>query len=91
MKPAIKKTKSSSCDIDMVLPCLRKTPIDRIIPSPGELLFNGKLVCNFPLKYANHNTLRDKLDITAYYDQHTEGLPDIQIGQRVKIHNKEAS
>ena len=46
IKSAIKKAKSSSLDIHMVLLCLRTILIDHIIPSSGELLFNRKLFSN---------------------------------------------
>ena len=50
IKSAIKKAKSSSCDIDIVLLCLWTTLIDHTILSLGELSFNRKLISNIPLK-----------------------------------------
>ena len=42
IKSAMQKAVSSNCDLDMVLLCLRSTPIDHVIPSLGELLVNRK-------------------------------------------------
>ena len=55
IKSAIKKATSSDRDLDWVLLCLWKTPIDYVIPSAGELLSNRKLVGNIPVKCANHS------------------------------------
>ena len=55
MKSAIRKANSSSRDINMVLLCLWKTSIDHTILSPGELLFNRKLVSYIRVKCTNHN------------------------------------
>lgn len=88
MKFAIKKATSSSLDIDMVLLCLRATPIDHTILSPGELQYNRNLVSNIPLKCANHFTQNEGILARLYqiqaeqktYDQHTIDLPNLQIG-----------
>ena len=40
IKCAMQKAASSNRDLDMVLLCLRSTPIDHVILSPGELLYN---------------------------------------------------
>ena len=42
-KSAIKKAKSSSCDIDMVLLCPQTTLIDHTISSPGETVIQQKI------------------------------------------------
>ena len=55
VKAAMKKVVMSSRDINMTLLCFRSTPIDHIIPSPGELLFNRMLVSNLPTKCTNQN------------------------------------
>ena len=34
---------------------------------------------------------RDKLNKKAYYDQHAKDLPDIQIGQHVRMHDKDTN
>ena len=61
VKLAMKKAMLSNQDIDMSLLCLWSTPIDHIIPSPEELLYNWKLVCNFPAKCTNNNAWKEKI------------------------------
>lgn len=99
MKSAIKKVKSSSRDINMVLLCLRTTPIDYTMPSPGEVLFNRKLISNIPVRCTNHNTQKAELAVRlykkqagqkAYYDQHAKDLHGIPIGH-VGMHNKDTN
>ena len=55
IKEAMKKPILGNRDIDMCLLYLRSTPKDHVIPPPGELLFNRKLVSNLPTKYTNKN------------------------------------
>ena len=50
IKAATKKAIQSNRDIIMSLLCLQSTPMDHVIPSRGELLFNRNLVSNFPSK-----------------------------------------
>lgn len=45
--------------IDIVLICLRSTPIDHVISSPGELLCNRKIISNLPVKCTNNNVRKD--------------------------------
>ena len=84
----------------MVLLCLRTTPIDHTIPSPGEMLFNRKMVSNIPVKCTNHSAKKAEISARlykrqaeqkAYYDQHAKDLPDIQIGQHVRMYDKDTN
>ena len=59
IKGTMKKAILGNRDIDMSLLCLRSTPMDHVIPSPGELLFNGKLASNLPTKCTNKNTRKE--------------------------------
>ena len=60
IKGAMKKAILGDRDIDMSLLCLRSTPTDHIIPSPGELLFNRKLVSNLSIKCTNKNARKEE-------------------------------
>ena len=94
IKSAIKKATSSNGDLDMVLICLRSTPIDYTIPSPGELLFNRKLIENLPVKCLNNLALKEKIAILLYqrqpdkisqHDKHVSDLPSLLVGQRIRV------
>lgn len=97
----MQKAASSSRDVDMVLLCLRSTPIDHAIPSPGELLWNRKLVGNLPVKCPNNSTPQKEKAATrlhqrqsyqkSHYDQHTRELPEIQEGQHVCVYDPDSS
>ena len=97
VKAAMKKAVMSPRDINMTLLCLRSTPIDHIIPSPGELLFNRKLVSNLPTKCTNQNfrkgeiqdrQLQRQLIQKRQYDEHAKDLPNLIAGQRVQVQNQ---
>ena len=98
VKAATKKAEISSRDINMTLLCLRSTPIDPIIPSPGELLFNRKLVSNLPTKCTNQNfrkgeiqdrLLQRQLTQKRQYDEHAKDLPNLIAGQRVRVQDQD--
>lgn len=100
MKSAFRKAASSSRDLNMVLLCLRSTPIDHVIPSPGELLLNRKLVGNLPVKCPNNSTQKDKTETRLYqrvsyqksqHDQHTRDLTEIQERQHVRVYDPDSS
>ena len=59
IKGAMKKAILGNRNIDMSLLCLRSTPMDHVIPSPGELLFNRKLVSNLLTKCTNKNAWKE--------------------------------
>ena len=84
----------------MVLLCLRPTPIDHIIPSLGELLYNRKLVGNLPVKCPNNASQKEKIATRLYqrqsyqksqHDQHIRDLPNIPEGQRVRVYDPNSS
>ena len=60
IKSAMQKAASSNCNLDMVLLCLRSTPIDHVIPSSGELLYNRKLVGNWSVKCPKNASQKGK-------------------------------
>ena len=89
----------SSQDIDMSLLYLRSPPIDHIIPSPGELLYNRKLVSNLSANYIHNNArkeeiwdrlLQRQLTQKKQHDKHAKDLPRLNTVQlvRVKDQNK---
>ena len=95
-----KKAALSNRDLDMVLLCLRSTPINHVIPSPGELLFNRKLVGNLPVKCPNNATKKEKIATHLYqrqsyqksqHDRHIRDLPNILEGQRVRVYDPDSS
>ena len=42
-------------DPNMALLCIRTTPVDSNVPSPGELLFGRKLQGNLPVRISNRD------------------------------------
>ena len=66
IKSAMQKATSSNHDLDMVLLCSRSTPIDHVIPSPGKLLYNWKLVGNLPVKCPNNASQKEKIATCLY-------------------------
>ena len=66
IKSAMQKATSSNRNLDMMLLCLRSTPIDHVIPSPGELLYNRKLVGNLPVKCPNNASQKEKIATRLY-------------------------
>ena len=96
IKPIIKKSIESGGDIDRALLNVRATPLDSVLPSPGELMFGHPLPTTLPSRSAKlaPEVYRDHLrERTAsqklYADQHTKPLPPLSPGQRVTILNKE--
>ena len=94
VKLAMKKAMQSGRDVDLSLLCLRSTPIDHAIPSPGELLYNRKLISNLPTKCINNNTRREEirdrllqrqLIQKVQNDQHAKDLPALSTGQQARV------
>ena len=94
IKGAMKKAILGNQDIDMSLLCLRSTPMDHVIPSPGELLFNWKLVSNLPKKCTNKNAWKEEIQECLLYrlllqkkqhDQHAKDLSNLNTGQLVRV------
>ena len=61
IKSAMQEATSSNRDLDMVFLCLRSTPIDHVNPSPGERLYNRKLVGNLPVKCPYNASQKEKI------------------------------
>ena len=60
IKGAMKKAILGNQYIDISLLCLWSTPMDHVIPSQEELLFNRKLVSNLPRKCTNKKAEKRK-------------------------------
>ena len=84
----------------MVLLCLRCTPIDHVIPSPGEFPYDRKLVRNLPVKCPNNASQKSKIATPLYqrqsyqksqHDRHIRDLPNILEGQRVRVYDPDSS
>ena len=98
IKAAMKKAILSNRDINMSLLCLRSTPIDHVIPSPGELLFNRKLVSNLPTKCTNQNFRKEEIQDRLFqrqllqkrqHNEHAKDLPNFCAGQRVRVQDQD--
>ena len=98
IKAAMKKAILSNQDINMSLLCLRSTPRDHVIPSPGELLFNRKLVSNLSTKCTNHNFRKEEIQdwllqrqllLKRQHDEHAKDLPNLCAGQRVRVQDQD--
>ncbi|CAE1286759.1 unnamed protein product [Acanthosepion pharaonis] len=98
IKEAMKKAILSNRDVDMSLLCLRLTPMDHVIPSPGELLFNRKLVSNLPTKCTNNITRKEEIQDCLLdsqwlqgkqHDQHAKDLSKLSTGQLVRVQEQD--
>ena len=92
VKAAMKKAEMSSRDINMTLLCLRSTPIDHIIPSPGELVSNLPTKCtnqNFRKGEIQDRLLQRQLTQKKQYDEHAKDLPNLIAGQRVRVQDQD--
>lgn len=81
----------------MAMLCLRTTPLDHGIPSPGELLYNRKMQANLPIRVRNtahqrddiHQRLLHRQDSQKHhFDQHAHDLPPLSVGQQVRIQDQ---
>ena len=99
-KSAKQKSTTSNRDLDMVLLCLRFTPIDHEITSPVELLYNRKLVGNLPVKCPNNASPKEKKATCLYqrqsyqksqHDRHIRDLPNILERQHVRVYDLDSS
>ena len=100
IKSAMQKATSSNRVLDMVLLCLQSTPIDHVIPSPGELPYNRKLVRNVPVKCPNNASQKEKIATRLYqkqsyqksqHDRHIRDFPNVLEGQRVRVYDPDSS
>ena len=98
IKAAMKKAILSNWDINMSLLCLRSILIDHVIPSPGKLLFNRKLVSNLPTKCTNQNFRKEEIQNRLLqrqllqkrqHDEHAKDLPNLSAGQRVRVQDQD--
>lgn len=98
IKGAMKKAILSNRDVDMSLLCLQLTPMDRVIPSPEELLFNRKLVSNLPIKCTNNNARKEEIQYHLLdrqwlqgkqHDQHAKDLSKLSTGQLVRVQEQD--
>ena len=95
IKSALKKAKASGMDREMALLCLRTTPIDHMLPSPAELLFNRKFLSNLPMRRndpSNKEEIRSRLKERQvkqkhYHDKGAKDLPPLTTGQHVRLLN----
>ena len=94
IKGTMKKAILGNRDIDMSLLCLRSTPMDHVIPSPGELLFNRKLISNLPTKCTNKNVQKEEIQERLLHrqlwqkkqhDQHAKDLSNLNTGQLMRV------
>ena len=94
VKHSLGKAKASGNDPNMALLCIRTTPVDSNVPSPGELLFGRKLQGNLPVRISNRDHRRDEIHAPLvakqqkqkiYYDQHARDLSHPTPGQDVRI------
>ena len=69
IKSAMQKAASSNRNLDMVLLCLRSLPIDHVMPSPGKILYNRKLVGNLSVKCPNNVSQKEKIATRLYQRQ----------------------
>ena len=53
LKITLKKTKSSKLHPYLALLCIRTTPVDSMLPSPGEMLYTRKVQGNLPVRTRN--------------------------------------
>ena len=81
-----------------MLLCLRTTPINHVISSSGELLFNRKLVGKLTSKVTQQCNPKRKnkmyqrqSDQKSQHDRHIRDLPNILEGQRVRVYDPDSS
>ena len=97
VKNTLKKAKASGKDAHMAMMCMRATPLDHDIPSPGEMLFNRKLRANLPIRVRNTSHQRDSVREQLihrqetqkhYSDRHARDLPPLSTGQPIRIQDQ---
>ena len=95
IKPILKKAMKSGQNIQKVLLNIRATPIDNVIPSPGELLMNRKLTASLPFRSeetasrpVKERMLERQSKAKAYHDRGSKDLPPLYPGQKVSVFDK---
>ncbi|XP_028411421.1 uncharacterized protein K02A2.6-like [Dendronephthya gigantea] len=79
VKNSFRKAKASGNDPKMVLLCIRTTPVDSSIPSPGELLFGRKLQGNLPVRIPNRDHRRDEVHARLVEKQQRQKRQEVRI------------
>ena len=95
VKNCLKKAKSSKENPQLALLSLRTTPIDNVLPSPAELLFNRKVQSKIPhvVRHTiqSENTKQHLQNRQAvqkvYFDKHAKELPPLIENQQVSVRN----
>ncbi len=98
VKSALNKASKSNSDPYLAMLCLRTTPIDTVLPSPGELLNCRQLRDTLPTKIKNKSP--DKKQVMEqlksrqskqkkYHDRNARDLSPLQINQRVTVLNRD--
>ncbi|GFR60177.1 retrovirus-related Pol polyprotein from transposon 297-like Protein [Elysia marginata] len=93
VKNGLKKAKAKKENLQLALLSLRTTPIDNILPSPAELLFNRKVQGQIP-HIIRHDSKSE--DITrhleqrqavqkGYFDRQAHDLPPLLENQQVSV------
>lgn len=92
VKAALTKAQQAKTDPDLVLLCLRTTPISPHLPSPMEILTGRKAKSNVPTKLINpqpKDNIRQELqqrqlNQKMQYDKTARDLPPLTPGQQVR-------
>ena len=94
MKKTMRKASKSGQDINLALLCLRATPVDHKLPSPGEILRGNKLSTPLPTKILNNRKdteeIRNRLAIRQdtmkeYHDRKARPLKPLEKGQHIRF------
>ena len=99
IKKLMKKAKEENKDIYKVLLEYRTTPIDKIIPSPAEILFGRKLKTLLPISEQLLNTPKNEfyksqfknkiIGSNSYYNKKAIDLKKMYKGDRIVIQQKD--
>ena len=99
VKKALKKATSANFDPQLALLCLRTTPIDNTLPSPGELLNGRRMRDTLPLKVKSADVdtkvperLQERQDTQKRYhdDRGVKDLSTLLPGQSVLVRNHQS-
>ncbi|GFO15013.1 endogenous retrovirus group k member 11 pol protein [Plakobranchus ocellatus] len=93
VKTCLKKAKAQKDNPQLALLSFRTTPIDNVLPSPAELLFNRKVQSQVPhiLRHSNRSEdirqhLQQKQSVQkAYFDRQARELPPLLEHQQVSV------
>ena len=70
----MKKAMETHNDICLALLCVRATPIDWELPSPGELLQGRKFRSNLPAKISNKNARKENVNNRLIHRQEQQKM-----------------